>query len=173
MNLDNLNIRNATRADIDQIVSIKVYGWKSAYINIIDNKFLNDMSEDKERKAYTNKYSLDDVFVAETNDDIVGFCRIYDYKESPYDDKEIDCEIREIYVKPEMKRMGIGSKLFSYVLEYLKNEGKRKLYLGVFENNYKSRKFYEKMGGTPGKKGSLEIKDKEYPIVSYIYYLDK
>ncbi len=131
------------------------------------------MSIEKERNAYTNKYSLDDVFVAETSDGIVGFCRIYDYRESPYDDKEIDCEIREIYVNSEMKRMGIGSKLFSYVLDYLKYKGKKKLYLGVFENNYKSRKFYEKMGGTLGKKSSLEIKGKEYPIVTYIYYLDK
>ena len=173
MNLDNLNIRNATKDDVDQVISIKVNGWQSAYTDIIDNDVLNNMSEDKERNAYANKYSLDDVFVAEINGDIVGFCRIYDYKESPYDDKEIDCEIREIYVNTEMKRMGIGSKLFSYVLNYLKNKGKRKLYLGVFENNYKSRKFYEKMGGTLGKKASLEINGKEYPIVSYIYYLNK
>ena len=69
--------------------------------------------------------------------------------------------------------MGIGSKLFSYILNNLKNKNKKKLYLGVFEDNYKSRKFYEKMGGTQSDKGSLEINGKNYATVSYFYDLRK
>ena len=171
MDLNNINIRNACRDDIEQIVNIKIDGWQTAYVDIIDSSILNNMSKDKEMDSYINKYSLNDVFVAELNGEIIGFCRVYDYEESPYDDKEIDCEIREIYVKSDVKRMGIGSKLFSSVLNYFKSKGKKKLYLGVFENNYKSRKFYEKMGGILGKKDSLRINDKDYPIISYIYDL--
>ena len=171
MNLDNINIRNACRDDLEQIVNIKINGWKSAYIDIIDSSILNNLSIDKEMDSYINKYSLNDVFVAELNGEILGFCRVYDYKESPYDDREIDSEIREIYVRSDIKRMGIGSKLFSYVLNYFKRKGKKKLYLGVFENNYKSRKFYEKMGGMLGKKSNLRLNDKDYPVVSYIYEL--
>ncbi len=40
MNLDNLNIRNATKDDIDQIVSIKVNGWQSAYTELLLMTFL-------------------------------------------------------------------------------------------------------------------------------------
>ena len=118
-----------------------------------------------------NSYSLKDVFVAELNNEVVGFCRVYDYDKSEFEDTEIDCEIREIYVRPDIKRMGIGSKLFNYILNYFKNKGKRKLYLGVFEDNFKSRKFYEKMGGTIWKNGYLEIEKIKYPIVSYLYGL--
>ncbi len=77
----------------------------------------------------------------------------------------------EIYVRPDIKRMGIGSKIFNYVLKYFKQKGKTKLYLGVFEDNYKSRNFYEKMGGILGKKDNLEIKGKYYSTVSYTYNL--
>lgn len=169
--LDNIIIRNAQKNDIEQIATIKVNGWKNAYDDIVDNKYLNNMSVDREINSYNNKYSLNDIYVAELNNKVIGFCRVYDYDNSKFEDSEIDCEIREIYVRPDIKRMGIGSKLFNYVLNHFKNNYKRKLYLGVFEDNYKSRRFYEKMGGTLYKNGFLEIDGIKYPIVSYIYDL--
>ena len=87
-------------------------------------------------------------------------------------DSDIDCEIREIYIRPDIKRMGIGSKLFNYILNYFKNKGKRKLYLGVFKENYKAKKFYEKMGGTLWKSRYLEIKGIKYQTISYVYKLN-
>lgn len=170
--LDNIIIRNAKKNDIEQIAIIKVNGWKNAYTDIVDNEYLNNMSVDKEVNSYSNKYSLNDIYVAVLNDEVVGFCRVYDYDKSEFEDSEIDCEIREIYVRPDIKGMGIGSKLFNYVLNHFKNINKRKLYLGVFENNYKSRRFYEKMGGILWKNGYLEIKEIEYPTVSYLYKLN-
>ena len=158
--------------DIEQIAIIKVNGWKNAYTDIVDNEYLNNMSVDKEVNSYSNKYSLNDIYVAVLNDEVVGFCRVYDYDKSEFEDSEIDCEIREIYVRPDIKGMGIGSKLFNYVLNHFKTINKRKLYLGVFENNYKSRRFYEKMGGILWKNGYLEIKEIEYPTVSYLYKLN-
>ena len=67
--------------------------------------------------------------------------------------------------------MGIGSKIFNYVLNYFAKKGKVKLYLGVFENNYKSRSFYEKMGGMFYKKDNLTIKGKSYSTVLYTFNL--
>ena len=171
VDINNLIIKNAETKDIKQIAKIKVDGWKNAYIGIIDNKYLKNMSLNEQINKYTNSYSLKDIFVAELDNNIVGFCRVYDYEKSQFEDKEIDCEIREIYIRPDIKRMGIGSKLFNYVLNYFKNNNKKKLYLGVFEDNYKSRKFYEKMGGILWKNGYLEINEIKYPIVSYIYKL--
>ena len=171
MDLNNLIIRNATTNDINKIVEIKINGWKNAYASIVDNSILDNLSMEKEKESYLNKYSLDDVFVVENNGDVLGFCRVYDYEVSPYEDKNIDCEIREIYIKPDLKRMGIGSKLFLFILDHFKTKGKKKLYLGVFEENFNSRKFYEKMGGILYKKGNLVINGKEYSTVSYLYNL--
>ena len=159
-------------SDINKISIIKVDDWKSAYIDIIENDYLNRMSLNEQIDKYNNSYSLKDVFVAELNNEIVGFCRVYDYNNPEFEDTEIDCEIKEIYVRPDMKRMVIGSKLFNFVLNYFKTNGKKKLYLGVFADNYKSRRFYEKMGGTLCKSGYLEINNIEYPTVSYIYKLN-
>ncbi len=172
MNYDNINIRKAKEADIEQIATIKVEGWRQAYGDIINKKYLENMSVSNEMQKYTDGYySLDTVFVAEQDNEILCFCRVYDFDNSPYEDKNIDCEIREIYVRPNIKRMGIGSKIFKYVLNYFKEKGKRELYLGVFEDNYKSRKFYEKMGGIIGEKSNLKIEDNIYSTVSYTYKL--
>ena len=74
-------------------------------------------------------------------------------------------------MRPDIKRIGIESKIFNYVFQYFKQKYKNRLYLGVFEDNYKSRNFYEKMGGTLGKKDCLMINGKSYSTVSYIYNL--
>ena len=171
---DNISIRKAKESDIMQIATIKVEGWRQAYGDIINKEYLENMSISKEMQKYTdNYYSLDTVFVAEQDNEILCFCRVYDFDKSPYKDIDIDCEIREIYVRPNIKRMGIGSKMFKYVLNYFKERGKKKLYLGVFKDNYKSRKFYEKMGGIIGAKSNLKIENCMYTTVSYTYELSK
>ena len=109
-------------SDINKISIIKVDDWKSAYIDIIENDYLNRMSLNEQIDKYNNSYSLKDVFVAELNNEIVGFCRVYDYNNPEFEDTEIDCEIKEIYVRPDMKRMVIGSKLVNVVLNYFKTK---------------------------------------------------
>ena len=170
MKLNNITIRQAQLRDIESIAEIKVNGWQSAYKGIIDDDYLASMAV-SEQIARLKQYSLGTIFVAENDNEIVGFCRFYDYDNPVYDDKEIDCEIREIYVKPNMKRAGIGSKLFNHTLNYFKRKGKKKLYLGCFKENHTARKFYEKMGGNSASGNNIEIKGKCYPTVSYVYNL--
>ena len=171
MEKNNIEIRQAQFNDIESIAEIKVYGWQSAYRGIIDDEYL-DLISVSEQIENIKQYSLDTIFVAQRDNEILGFCRFYDYAKTVYDDKEIDCEIREIYVKPNIKRMGIGSKLFKHTLKYFKQKGKKKLYLGCYEKNYNARKFYEKMGGIAAFGKDIKIVGKIYPVVSYIYYLN-
>jgi len=167
--MEGIYIRKAKPTDIEQIASLKVSGWKNTYANIIDKDYLDQMKVSDEIQKYNNQYSLDTVFVAEKQGEIICFCRIYDFEASPYPELDADCEIREIYVRTDLKRMGIGSSMFKYVLNYFKEKGKKKLYLGVFEDNDNSRKFYEKMGGVIGLKTNLKMKEKSYSVVTYTF----
>ena len=47
---------------------------KNAYTDIVDNEYLNNMSIDKEVNSYSNKYSLNDIYVAILNDEDVLTC---------------------------------------------------------------------------------------------------
>lgn len=171
MNFSDIKIRQAGLCDIESIAKIKVTGFKSAYAGIIDGEYLDSMSAADQIENIKN-YSLDNIFVAVKDKKILGFCRFYDYDKSVYEDKKIDCEIREIYVDPGIKRMGIGSKLFIHTLKHFQQMGKKKLYLGCLKENFDSRKFYEKMGGISETEGNIEISGKIYTIVSYEYKLN-
>lgn len=171
MEFSNIKIRQAKMHDIESIAEIKVKSWQSAYKEIVDNKYLNSLAISKQINII-KKYSLDTIFIAEKDNEILGFCRFYIYDKPIYKDKEIDCEIREIYVKTDVKRMGIGNKLFNHTLKHFKQNGKKKMYLGCFKENYNARAFYEKLGGILTNESEMIIENTSYPIVSYIFRIN-
>lgn len=165
----NIKIRLANEEDYPQISSLKLKGWQTAFKGIVSDEYLESMSYEEVLNKYKT-YDTKSIYVVEKENKIIAFCRIYDYKEPVYEDEKIDCEIREIYIEPSLKRKGIGSKLFRYVVNTFRENKKKRLYLGCFKENYNSRKFYEKMGGQLKESQNLLL-DKEYPMIAYIFEL--
>ena len=76
-----------------------------------------------------------------------------------------------LYVNPELKRQGIGKALVNHIKKEFKKKGKTRMILWCLKENYPSRKFYEKMGGTIVGEHDKEIGEKLYPLVGYGYEL--
>lgn len=159
-------IRTANSDDINQIADIKIRGWQSAYDNIIDSNYLKNMTLEHQMDNYFNHYDLNNIVVAEADNKIVGFCRFCFIQSS-----DVDCEIREIYVEPTLKRMGIGSMLFDYTISLLKSMGNKKLAVSVFTDNSNARRFYEKMGGKIIGDKTMVIDNVPYDINVYLWDL--
>lgn len=159
-------IRTANSDDIKQIADIKIRGWQQAYKSIIDINYLNNMTIESQIDNYSNHYDLNNIVVAETDNKIVGFCRFCFIQNS-----DIDCEIREIYVEPTLKRTGIGSMLFDYTKSLLKSKGNKMLTVGVFTDNSNARRFYEKMGGKISENKTMVIENVPYNITAYLWNL--
>lgn len=159
-------IRTANSNDIKQIADIKVRGWQQAYKGIVDSNYLKNMTLKSQIDNYSNHYDLNNIVVAEKDNKIVGFCRFCFSHNS-----DIDCEIREIYVEPTLKRMGIGSMLFNYTKSYLKSNENKKLAVGVFTDNSHARQFYEKMGGKISDNKIMVIDNVSYGISTYLWDL--
>ena len=166
MTFENILIRAAEARDAESIAKIKVTGWQTAYRGIVDDAYLRSMSILEQSELFKNVYSPNTVFIAEADNEILGFCRF-----RICENEEIDCEIRELYVRPDLKRMGIGSKLFAHTLNHLIQKGMKKLYLGCFLENIGAKRFYEKAGGKAEGKSTYEINGKIYDIQSYIFDL--
>lgn len=162
-------IRNIRREDIPDIVDIKINGWKNAYKGIISDEVLNSMNKEQIIKKIEKKYTESGFAVAILNEIIVGFCNYIDSNKYTQDMADIDSEILALYVKPELKYNGIGTKLFNYVLNEFREKNKSKMILWCLKENEPSKKFYEKMGGKILTTREFKIENEKYTEIGYVY----
>ncbi|MBK8610193.1 MAG: GNAT family N-acetyltransferase [Chitinophagaceae bacterium] len=69
-----------------------------------------------------------------------------DYKNFPVEKKWKALELKRIYVLTAFQGLGIAQKLMDHILEFAKNEQYEMVWLGVWENNFRAQRFYEKYG---------------------------
>ena len=164
--MNEIKIKNIRKEDIETVAKIKIDGWKNSYKGIVDGSFLDFLDTKKETEKLINNYNENGFIVATDNNEIVGFCR---YSEVLDESDSIDCEIRALYVKTQLKRKGIGRELVKYAIKEFKRLGKNKMIIWCLEENYPSRAFYEKMGGKFFDKKTTKFGDKDYWLVAYVY----
>lgn len=167
--MENVIITNIEEKDIPSIVDIKISGWKTAYKEIIDENVLNTLDRNKMIEKRKKDYKENGFIVAKLDNQVVGFCRYIDSNKFSQDILDIDCELLTLYVKPNLKYNGIGTKLFQFVINDLKSKNKTKMILWCFKDNEPSKKFYTKMGGEIIKERTIEIGEKEYLEVGFRY----
>ena len=164
------NIRLNTYEDQEQIAKIKVDGWKETYEGIIDKNYLEQLNYETETKKYQDSYEdyKDLVFVIENNNtkEILGYACIKLNKV-----EYCDSELVSLYIKPGYKGLGIGTKLFNHITNYLKELGKKNMILWCLKDNTNSLNFYKKHGGTILKEKDAKIGNKEYKECGIIYKL--
>ncbi len=165
--MENLIIRNSKEEDIPNVVDIQIRGWQTAYRGIIDNHYLNTMDREKIIEKRKKSYQKNSFIVAELNKEIVGYCWYVDNNSFTPNIKEIDCEITALYVKPDLKYNGIGTKLFQFVVNDFKNKNKTKMIVWCLKENEPSKKFYTKMGGQIVSEKVVLIGEKNYYEVGF------
>lgn len=167
--MENVIIRNIQEKDIPSVVDIQIDSWKTAYKGIIEDDFLNSMSREKKIEQRRKDYKQDGYIVAEINKQLVGFCRYIDNNSYTPNMPEIDCEIVALYVKPDLKYNGIGTKLFQFVTNEFKTKNRTKMIIWCLKDNKSSRKFYTKMGGQIIKEKVVKMGEKDYIEVGFVY----
>jgi GNAT superfamily N-acetyltransferase len=85
------------------------------------------------------------VFVAELNEEIVGFCNLIPSRDKDSNPQTI-AEIAAIYIQPEHWRQGAGRALCQRALETARRENFTAVTLWGLISNIAARNFYEKMG---------------------------
>lgn len=167
--MENIIIRNIEKEDIPAVVDIQIAGWQTAYKGIVDDSYLNSMNREEKIRRRNDDYHQGGFIVAEIDKEIVGFCRYVDDNSFSPQFSEIDCELLALYVKPDLKNNGIGSKMLRYVLNEFKRQNKTKMVIWCLKDNFPSRKFYEKMGGKLLEEKTIMIGDRDYTEVGFIY----
>lgn len=85
--------------------------------------------------------------IAETNAAAVGYARIGPVK-LPVEIEGPSIELHQLYVLKPWHGSGVARALMSWVLDEARNRGAVTLYLSVYSDNHRARRFYERYGFT-------------------------
>lgn len=167
--MEDIIIREMKEEDIPSIADIQVNGWKTAYRGIIDDDYLDTINRDEIIERRKKGYKQNDFIVAELKKEVVGFCWYIDDNSFTPNETDIDCEIIALYVRPDLKYQGIGTKLFQYATNEIKSKNKTKMAVWCLKDNEPAKLFYTKMGGKMAKEKIVEIGGKNYSEVGFLF----
>lgn len=89
-----------------------------------------------------------EVRVAEREGQLVGYVKLGP-PHLPFEPRGEAAELRQLYVLEEVKGQGIAHELMNWVIERARDRRADHLYLSVFTENHRARRFYEKFGFEP------------------------
>ena len=89
-----------------------------------------------------------EVRVAERDGRLVGYVKLGP-PHLPFEPRGEAAELRQLYVVEEMKGQGIAHELIKWAIERSRDRGADFLYLSVFTENHRARRFYEKYDFEP------------------------
>src|SRR6478609_3756256 len=83
--------------------------------------------------------------VAEAGGELVGYAKLGP-PHLPFEPRGEAAELRQLYVVEAMKGQGVARALIDWVIERARVRRADHLYLSVFTDNHRARRFYEKIG---------------------------
>lgn len=167
--MEEIIIRKMEEEDIPDVVDIQINGWKTAYRGIVEDGYLDTMNRDEIIARRKKGYKQNCFMVAELKKEVAGFCWYVDNNSFTPDEMDIDCELIALYVRPDLKWKGIGTKLFQFVTNEFQSKDKTRMVVWCLKDNEPSKQFYAKMGGKIAKEKIVEIGGKNYSEVGFVY----
>lgn len=140
-------IREGKLSDADQISKIKVESWKETYKNLMPDNVLEDITFEKEKEKFINKFGKRRIVVYEENDEILGYS-FFGKRQNLIQENMADytSEIYALYIKNDYRRKGVGTKIIQHICNTLKEENNDKVLLWCLKGNQGAIDFYKKNG---------------------------
>jgi GNAT superfamily N-acetyltransferase len=134
-----LTIRKALPEDAEKLTDCLITCWSSAYKGIIPDDYLNNMVAEREHRVERWRNNISNPGDCEHycvifNDRTIGWLTIH----------KVDGEVWAIYLLEEFCGQGYGKRVFDFAINRLKELKHKQIYLWVFEDNMRARRFYEK-----------------------------
>ncbi|MGC1817575.1 MAG: GNAT family N-acetyltransferase [Casimicrobiaceae bacterium] len=143
-----ITIRPANVRDAAAIARIRIDSWRATYRGLIPDAYLAGMKEEEStaiwERILTAGPNTASVFVAENDDEVVGFAAGNMLREPRLD---LDAELTAVYVRGAFQRAGVGRRLVREVAQAQRAHGAAGLIVWVIAGNRIGRGFYEGLGG--------------------------
>ena len=144
-----MNLRGCNISDLNEIINI---GRKTYY-----DTFYHFNTEDTMRRYLDEAFSVEKIsdelnnpksffYFLYDRESLVGYMKVNLYPaQSDINDPE-SLELERIYVLKDFKGRGHGQYMIENTISIAKNNGCKKVWLGVWEKNNPAISFYKKMG---------------------------
>jgi ribosomal protein S18 acetylase RimI-like enzyme len=143
INKTNFTIQQAVEEDYKRLNFVNKETWLHTYPNEENNITVEDIENldwQKFENNWKTKLATSEeglyCFTAEIEDKIIGFIVVKEFADF--------ISIGSIYILPDYQRLGIGSALINYALNFISKN--KKIVIRVAEYNQNSINFYKKMG---------------------------
>jgi ribosomal protein S18 acetylase RimI-like enzyme len=143
MNTERVEIRRAVPDDAGVMKDIGVRGWETTYTAFIkpENRrlYLNGdfWSIERLRSVLSDPSAIN--LAAGRGGQMIGFITTERLDDGQY-------EVTRLYVDPEVRSHGVGSRMLTSVFEELRTLGVDEVLVNVFGDNHAGRRFYERHG---------------------------
>lgn len=147
--MENIKLRRVVEGDVDvlQQISEQTFVETFADVNTEEDmrKFLAEAYNlDKLRGELSNAFT--EFYFAEINNRVIGYLKINTSSAQTEQQGDEALEIERIYVVKEFLGQKIGQLLFDKAIDRAKGKDKSFVWLGVWEENKRALRFYEKNG---------------------------
>jgi len=141
-----MTIRIANIKDIDKILELEDQIFQLHFKARPD--WIERNPKNYEYRKRTIESNNSKIFLAEENNEIIGFCiiNISETKNHHMYYDMINIEIDNICIDENYRQKGIGKKLFEEVKKFAKEKGAKFIELSVWEFNKNAIDFYEHLG---------------------------
>lgn len=163
--------------DAPEIARINVDAWQHSYRGIVDDPVLDRMLPESRLPGWSRVLGLPEpsrVFVAVGEDGRIGaYCSVDAVRESKDAHPDLHTgELVAIYADPRYRGTGAGHVVHEAGVRHLMEQGFRYAVLWVFQDNARSREFYEAHGWRhDGLVHRYELGKQELPEVRYARFL--
>lgn len=138
----NINIRTATFADLNFIISLLPSYAEFGLPSWRDAKVMVDTDTEVFITALQNGAAI---FIAEDEAQTpLGFVHLHPGSDHYYKAKQ--CHISDLIVAPVGRGQGVGKLLMAKAEAWAKENGYQRISLNVFDGNERARKLYEELG---------------------------
>ena len=142
--------RNATIRDAGALAELGKATFVATFGHLYQPSDLDVFLENHTPDAWERELA-DPAFavrVAELDGRMVGYAKLGP-PHLPFEPRGEAAELRQLYVLEEMKGQGVGHALIEWVIDRARDRRADHLYLSVFTDNQRARRFYEKYGFEP------------------------
>jgi diamine N-acetyltransferase len=160
----NIKIKQCTIENLPQLQEISCETFNETFK---DQNSPENMNAYLERAFNVNRLEKElstinsHFFFVYFNNEVGGYLKVNTQEAQSENMGEDSLEIERIYIRGKFQKLGLGKYLINKAIEIAVEQGKNKIWLGVWEKNENAIAFYKKIGFVQAGTHSFHMGDEE------------